>query len=63
MPTKINKPVHVDGWKIYTSLSSTSWRVYEEGNKIDKRFCWGVDGSLGPTAWKNLCEYIAEGSK
>ena len=63
VPTKINKPVHVDGWKIYTSLSSTSWRVYEEGNKIDKRFCWGVDGSLGPTAWKNLCEYIAEGSK
>ena len=63
VPTKINKPVHIDGWKIYTSLKSCAWRVYEDGNKIDKKFHWGGDGSLGPTAWKSLCDYITEGSK
>ena len=43
--------------RIYTSLSSSSWRVLKKGERCDKAFKFNLDPK---EMWLKLCKYLEE---
>ena len=51
-------PLTVGDYRIYTSLSSSSWRVLKTGERCDKAFKFNLDPQ---EMWIKLCKYLQEG--
>jgi hypothetical protein len=49
--------VTVGDYRIYTSLSSSSWRVLKKGERNDKAFKFNLDPE---EMWLKLCKYLQE---
>lgn len=47
----------VGDYRIYTSLSSSSWRVLKKGERCDKAFKFNLDPK---EMWLKLCKYLEE---
>ena len=47
----------VGDYRIYTSLSSSSWRVLKQGERCDKAFKFNLDPK---EMWLKLCKYLEE---
>ena len=57
IPTENPGALYVHGCKIYTSMSSSSWRCLPDGWWVDRSFPWSRDAKA---SWAAMCKFVAD---